>query len=33
MAGFPLVDLITDIDKTIEDCKLAGQNITVRWQA
>lgn len=32
MAGYPPKDLITDIDNTIESCKLSGQAITVRWK-
>lgn len=32
MAGYPPKDLITDIDNTIESCKLSGQAITIRWK-
>ena len=32
MAGFPLEELINDIDSTIGDRKLSGESITVRWQ-
>jgi hypothetical protein len=32
MAGFPPSDLILDLDRTVDDCKLAGQQITVRWK-
>jgi len=32
MAGFPPADLILDIDNTIEECKLSGQAISVRWK-
>jgi UBX domain-containing protein 7 len=33
MAGYPPNDLINDIDKTVDECKLAGQAITVRWKS
>lgn len=32
LAGFPPSDLIFDLDRTIDDCKLAGQTVTVRWK-
>jgi hypothetical protein len=32
MAGFPPKDLIDDADNTIENAKLSGQAITVRWK-
>jgi hypothetical protein len=32
MAGFPPHDMMSDIDKTITECKLAGQAMTVRWK-
>lgn len=32
MAGFPPRDLLTNIENTIESCKLAGEAITVRWK-
>ena len=33
MAGFPPKDLISDIDSTVESCKLQGQAINVRWKS
>jgi hypothetical protein len=32
MAGFPHQDLIFEADKSVDDCKLSGQQITVRWK-
>jgi hypothetical protein len=32
MAGYPPIDLLGDIDRTIGDVKLNGQVITVRWK-
>jgi len=32
MAGFPPKDLFEDIDKTIDECKLSGQAVTIRWK-
>lgn len=32
MAGFPPRDLSTDMDSTIESCKLSGEAITMRWK-
>ena len=32
MAGFPPRDLSTDMDNSIESCKLAGEAITMRWK-
>jgi len=32
MSGYPPDDLINQIDKTIEECGLAGQAITIRWK-
>ncbi len=32
MAGFPPKDLMEDIDSTIDNSKLSGQAITVRWK-
>jgi hypothetical protein len=32
MAGFPPEDLIFELNKSVGDCKLSGQQITVRWK-
>jgi hypothetical protein len=32
MAGYPPKDLRPDVDKTVEECQLSGQAITVRWK-
>ena len=32
MAGHPPKDLLESIDSTVEDCKLSGQAIMVRWK-
>jgi hypothetical protein len=32
MAGFPPSDLIDECEKTIDECKLAGQAVAVRWK-
>jgi hypothetical protein len=32
MAGFPPSDLIFEVDKSVEECQLSGQQITVRWK-
>jgi len=32
MTSYPVNDLISDIDSTIDECKLSGQAITVRWK-
>merc|ERR1712232_673036 len=32
MAGFPPSDLYNNIESTIENCKLSGETITVRWK-
>jgi hypothetical protein len=32
MAGYPPRDLLSDIDQTIEEAKLRGEAITVRWK-
>ena len=31
MAGFPPKDLICDISKTIQECSLSGEAVSVRW--
>jgi len=32
MVGFPHRDLVTDMDNTIESCKLAGEAISMHWK-
>jgi hypothetical protein len=32
MVGYPPNDLLDSIDNTIEDAKLKGEAITVRWK-
>lgn len=32
MAGYPPRDMLNDIDCTIEDVKLSGEAITLRWK-
>lgn len=32
MAGFPPADLIANLDDTIDDVKLSGQAIAMRWK-
>lgn len=32
MAGFPPSDLVDKMDATVDDCKLAGQAVSVRWK-
>jgi hypothetical protein len=32
MAGYPPKDLWPSVDMTVEECKLAGEAITVRWK-
>ena len=32
MAGFPPQDLWPDVEKTVEECKLSGQAIALRWK-
>jgi hypothetical protein len=32
MAGFPPADLVENIEHSVDECKLSGQAITVRWK-
>jgi hypothetical protein len=32
MTGFPPRDLLPDMEKTVDECELSGQAITVRWK-
>lgn len=32
MAGFPPIDLVPNMDSSIESCKLSGEAITMRWK-